>query len=255
MPKKGRIRKLSGLGAASGNCRPMYEQRNVYMSLSPTQCRVFAPGKKVGAGFFATVYENANDPDTVVKFTTDKEDAKAAAVLAATKPKSAVRIYDVAELVDAAGPLNSRFITLYGIIAEKVRPLRKERPDLEGVADSFKRSVVTAEHREMREKKGYLKPGKGFKLPPGFPQEAVERCINDIEDADKCKFTNKLLGALTAVARKGGIFTSDVHSGNWGFRPNGELVLIDFGLGSTDPGAVQPVPQLAKAPKVRRKRR
>lgn len=271
-----RRKKLSGL--ADVDCEPVYSQLNKKLRLSPTQCKLFPAGKTLlGSGYFATVYEHAEDPTKVVKFTTDVDDILASAMVKATNPAGVVKVYEIAELSNvrvnpnrANNPADDERI--YGIVAERVTPLKEARPDLVEVADTFRKTVQRATTRSRRAGE-FLNPGPDFKWPDAFTADALTECETVLSSAtppwntdgsraprttsrtdakEACAVIPKMIGAMTALARKSGVFTPDVHSGNWGFRDDGKLVLIDLGVGRTNPDMLKPVPALAKAPKRRR---
>lgn len=258
--KRTRIRKLGSVDAdeleralaETGKvkpsvCRPKTRHATDPLTLSDTQCSVFPAGKKLGFGSFATVFEHADDPDKVVKFTSDENDALSAAAVRGKRLKGAVRIFDVAELPNV-GTLR----TIYGIVAERVQEVSAESDS--AIIHAFDDFLgEEAENRRVSGKR--LRPGEGFDLGPDFTERAVESCAQTVRDKyrDACPvLTPKLANAVIEAGTVGGIFTTDLHAGNWGFRSDGSPVIIDFGLSRVDPKAERAVQQLAKAPKPRR---
>jgi hypothetical protein len=264
-----RIRKLAGVGSApQPGCTPEYEQSGVRLNLSSTQCKVFKVGKRLGAGAFATVYESAKYPNRVVKFTSDANDAAAAAILKGKKLSGTVRVYDVAKLEgrDVAGRYNTGMTPIYGIVTERLTPTN-DHTDPSMVpffkaANSFSDSVQSYPLGFNPYGTGPFVPGPSFVLPRNFQRDALARCKTDLakgwgqSDPALCNTAiPKMTRAMVQAGKKGGIFTQDLHGGNWGVRKNGQIAILDFGISKTDPAARQPVPSLARVPRMARRRR
>ena len=261
------ISTLKGLGDAPKrrwSCTPEYDQTGTKLLLSDAQCQVFAKGPFLGSGAYATVFEHPTDDDKVVKFTTDAEDAKSAAVLKGKNLRGAVKVYDVAKLenitVNKLEWVGNDAVyvdkPVYGIVAERLNATNNAPKEVQAAIDAFSYHV-SDEDRDY----GPILPGPDFKLRPDFDKQAIERCTWNLamkghkQGESVCrKIIPKLQAALEEVGRKGGIFTPDLHAGNWGERPDGSFAILDFGVSRTDPSQTHAVESLAKAP-VRRKRR
>ena len=262
--KNVRIRKLGSIdadelermlaetgGVKPSACRPKTRHSVDPLKLTDTQCSVFPTRKKIGAGSFATVFEHADDPAKVVKFTTDVNDARSAAAIKGKKLNGSVHVFDVAELTGVAG-----FKTIYGIVAERVQPVDDSTGS--AVVDFFD-SFLGEEIEDRKVAGNRIVPGAAFDLGPDFTERAIGDCGNTvIRDADVAAcpvLIPKLVDAVSEAATVGGIFTNDLHAGNWGYRPDGSPVILDFGLSKIDTAAQKPVQALAKAPQGRRAKR
>lgn len=187
-------------------------------ALTDAQCSRFPPGKRLGQGSFATAYVKADEPDKVVKFTADPEDAKASRKLIGKKLRGAVEIYDVAELRGQAVdiPMFKKYDRIYGITTQRVEPLpRKMLPAASGT----------------------------LSLPVSF-DVALQRCRDmsrKLNQPDsECDVTLPKMKAAIDELRAEGIDAEDTHGGNWGLR-NGEPVLLDLGVSAIDPATVPPI--------------
>jgi hypothetical protein len=267
-----RIPTLKGMKASERwSCNPEFDQSGTKLRLSESQCAVFARGPFVGAGSFATVFEHPTDDGKVVKFTTDSDDAKSAAILKGKDLVGAARVYEVAKLENITVPSpmskvlkDGRWVPMqmpvYGIVAERLDPTNNAPENLKTAILAFKSTVESLESATGAYKDGLLEPGPGFKVGEGFTKKALATCRKDFKANGLAKdgtceaVIPKLQAAIEEVGRSG-IFTADLHHGNWGKRPDGSFALLDFGISLTSPSASRPVPQLAKAPKNRFRRK
>jgi hypothetical protein len=232
-------------------CRPKTRLAVDPLRLTKTQCSVFPAGKEIGRGSFATAFEHAHDPSKVVKFTSDSNDARSAAAIKGKRLKGAAQVYDVAVLPNVGALLD-----VYGIVVEKLEPIASR--DASSVIDSFDDFIGdVAEDRRMRGQR--VVPGKKFDLGPDFKARSVKRCEENVSRGEAkalCPvLTPKLVDAVEEVGTVGGIFTTDLHAGNWGLRPDGSPVILDFGLSRVADDAEQPVTPLAGRPRRRKVRR
>ncbi len=217
----------------SGACTVDGSNGEVFQ-LSKTQCAAFPAGQFLGQGSFASTYAHKNDPTKVVKFTSDALDADSAVYLIGKKLKGATEVYDVAELV---GHQSSEGEPIHAIIAERVKPL--SRPD-----DNKEIALIQAFDEPMsfyaQEKFSYAKPPnlKSAKLGPKFTlpkklKDSMHGVCSRYErfnpGKQDCTRMDELIDAVEDTAQKAGILTGDLHEGNWGKRPDGSLVILDFG--------------------------
>lgn len=184
------------------------------LKLTPAQCARFPPGRKIASGARATAYVKADEPDKIVKFTSDEDDAKAARKLMGARHPNLVRIFDVAK-IDA---LN------YAITAERLEPLTKaERADLKFSAGWLQN--YAEQYGEDGAFEGYA----------GVADLALDQCDlaereGDLPEGslkDCRRWLPKMQPAL-AQMDQAGFRTDDLHEGNWGWRGK-ELVFLDFG--------------------------
>jgi hypothetical protein len=258
-----RIPTLKGLGASRAPaCSPMFDQSGKKLRLSPTQCAVFPAGRVLGAGANATAYEHADDPRKVVKFTLDANDAKAAAVLKGKNLKGAVKVYEVAKLDGVTALRDGGQQPVYAIVTERLKTLDRAPTETRLAIRAFNRELGALEMDNDLNQYGLLRPGPGFKFHDSFIDEAVQACDMElfkagyVDDATTCgAVIPELAEAVEEVGKRGGIFTSDLHSGNWGTRKDGSFAILDFGVSTADPSQERPVQSLAKAPKRPKRRR
>jgi len=230
------------IGAATGVCSPKTRHAVDPLPLTPTQCSVFPTAAKIGQGSFATVFDHAYDHDKVVKFTADHTDARAAYALKGKNLKGAVRVYEVAELVGV-----HPHKTIYGIVAERVSPVRDKigREAIHAV-DAF----LSEENYNRNYEGNPIIPGRDFDLGPRIRDRAVVSCLNGGFADGACDIVPELIEAVEEVG-KAGVFTPDLHSDNWGERPDG-FTILDFGVSKLDPDLPRTVNRLAG---MRRRRR
>jgi RIO-like serine/threonine protein kinase len=91
-----------------------------------------------------------------------------------------------------------------------------------------------------QEKFSYAKPPnlKSAKLGPKFTlpkklKDSMHGVCSRYErfnpGKQDCTRMDELIDAVEDTAQKAGILTGDLHEGNWGKRPDGSLVILDFG--------------------------
>ena len=187
-------------------------------ALTDEQCSRFPPGKRLGQGSFATAYIKADEPDKVVKFTADPEDAKASRKLIGKKLRGTVEIYDVAELrgQSITIPGFSKYDRIYGITTQRVDPLPKKMVASASGTLSLWVTFDAALHK-CRD---------------------LSRKMNQPES--ECDVTLPKMKAAIDELRAEGIKAEDTHGGNWGLR-NGEPVILDLGVSAIDPATVPPI--------------
>lgn len=221
--------------------------------LTEAQCGRFPPGKLVGKGSFAGAYEDREDAGRVVKFTSDANDAKAARVLLGKKLKGAVHVLDVAQLrgQTAETPVRQKdgvFVNkvdqpVYAITTERVRALPRGWSTATNVLMFELESAQAEIRRAIRDE------GEHFSLPTKVVTTAIDRCMQF--GGEDCR--SRVLELSRAVDELGqhGVFTTDLHSGNWGMRGD-QPVILDFGVSQGDDNL--PI-DLAGRPRRRRKAR
>lgn len=226
-------------------CRPLTRHLPYPLKLTPTQCAPFPVGRGIGQGSYATVFEHSTDPDKVVKFTTDERDAQSAALLKGKSLKGAVRVYDVARLVNLGTGED-----VYGIVSERLGPVgnKVERDAIDAI-DGF----IGRESYARKRAGNPIVPGKGFDLGPDFTDRAVLYCQNGGFYEGACDIVPDLVEAVEEVGRAG-VFSVDLHSDNWGQKPDGTLAILDFGVSRIDPDQPRDVPDLAGMKRRRRRR-
>jgi hypothetical protein len=258
-----RIPTLKGLGASrAAACTAFFDQAGKKLHLSPTQCAVFPTGGILGVGASATAYEHADDPRKVVKFTFDANDAKAAAILKGKTLKGAAKVYEVAKLDGVIAMRDGKRQPVYAIVTEKLKTLDRGPTVTKLAVRAFNTELGVLDMDNDLNQYGLLQPGPGFKFHDTFIDEAVQACDMELfkagyfDDATTCgTVIPELAEAVEEVGKRGGIFTSDLHSGNWGTRKDGTLAILDFGESRASRDSERPVESLAKAPARRKRRR
>lgn len=195
--------------------------------LNEEQCAKFRPGARLGSGAYAVAYERKGDPTRVAKFTTDKKDAKSAALLKGKKYKHLVRVEDVRELRGHPG--------VYGIIAERL----KTGDTLDDVALNILREAL-ADHAHFRgtgeidadEPLSSLITDDAYKLCKWNEPYTAWASRRSSDKAKRCD--SHLRQMVTAIdeAIHAGLLTRDLHQGNWGMRDK-DHVILDFGHSTT----------------------
>lgn len=200
-------------------------------ALTDDQCKRFPPDRRIGQGSFASAYVKADEPDKVVKFTADPEDAKASRKLIGKKLRGTVEVYDVAELrgQSITIPGFNKYDRIYGITTQRVDPLPKKMVASASGTLYLRMSFDAALHK-CRD---------------------LSRKMNQPES--ECDVTLPKMKAAIDELRVEGIKAEDTHGGNWGLR-NGEPVLLDLGVSAIDPATVPPI-DLAAIRKGRNMRR
>jgi hypothetical protein len=209
-------------------------------SLTPTQCERFPSGKKIGQGSFATAYVFPDDEPKVVKFTGDPEDAKAARRLLGKRLKGAVQVYDVAQLKGQEGKAGRHKGPIFGIVTERVDPLPTKWYDavggVVGVIDDYAVDI-----EEDLKKTGKI--GNRYR-------ERMQKACSKWGNAPACETQIPVLVEAVEELYENGVFSQDLHPGNWGVRGERPVVL-DFGVSATQG---EPLP-IDLAGRVRRRRK
>lgn len=195
--------------------------------LTPAQCKRFPSGEKIGQGSFATAYMSPDDVDgveKVVKFTGDPDDARSAKQLLGKKLKAAVRVYDVAQLKDQK---SDRREAIYAIKTERVQPLDKAWIDpVFGVVVVIDQN--TKDIKEDLEKKGKI----------ALRHRDLMRKTCEKYGADCASKVPVIVEAVEELYANG-VFSEDLHAGNWGMRGD-QPVVLDFGV-SVSPVELQQI--------------
>lgn len=219
--------------------------------LTPSQCERLPVGDILGQGSFAAAYDHATDPTKVVKFTADKEDATTSARLIGKNLAQSVRIFDVVKLKGqkATAPVLKKggkveFVDkkdqpIYGIIAEKLREPASSQKD---AAQAFqflyrKKHGVGPTAYSMREIARMADP-ETFRIADYIDPHMVEKeCLKysgDETDPENKKFCQinvaQVFDAIDEIAQEIGVIPADLHSGNWGVKPDGKLAILDLGI-------------------------
>jgi hypothetical protein len=224
--------------------------------LTPTQCARFQSGRELGQGEFATAYEDARDPTRVVKFTGDALEAAVAARFLGKNLKGSVNVFDIAKLRGQSAVVavpDKYFVDfderqrqpIFALITERVGELSK-------VNENAIRQV-SSQLRRQRDSLIGEAPSR-FRVEDWVDLDlAIKQCQLDTKDKDQCRVkVNQVADAIDEQARNG-VIPLDLHTGNWGERPNGDPVILDFGMSSA-PGPKVRI-DLAKAPRPRRCRK
>lgn len=230
-------------------CTVRTSQRGPFQ-LTPEQCAKFRPGKKLGQGAYAVVYDRRGDPTRVAKFTTDEKDADANALLIGKKYRHLVRVDDVRRLRG-----NER---VFGIISERLKTGGGYTPDDSAI--NILRQILT--DYDYYRTRGEIDPDEpmssvltedAYKLckyrEPNTPWEQRR----PPEQANRCKSHLKQMVTALDEALDAGMITRDLHQGNWGMRGN-DHVILDFGH-STKFHKAAPVINLAALAGLRRSRK
>lgn len=217
--------------------------------LTETQCNALRPGDLIGVGSFAAAYSHRTNPERVVKFTADPNDAKASIRLQGKNLKGSVNVHRVVRLkgvdgvtavMEKAGRWSPPKRTpIYGIITERV--------STEGLNDAQTAvvSLVNGKMFYLHKEIAGISP-KQFKLADwADPYEIETKCKRQPHRAAGCqKAVEQVYDAIDELANEGGVIATDVHSGNWGVRSNGDLVMLDFGVSHAE-GKSPPIKSLA----------
>lgn len=223
--------------------------------LTPSQCKRFSPGKKLGRGTFATAYTDAKDPNRVVKFTADMEDAISSAIVANEKPMHAVQIYDVVELKGqkASAPVRDRSSSKHSNFSRKndqpVFAISSQR--LDPLSDDQQAAVIAF---GLKFAEGDVSPldiasrtdPKKFRFDDLLDRKEIRKeCVVRGGSPDGChEYVSEIAHAMDEMAFIG-IVPLDLHLGNWGSY-NGHLQILDFGV-SAGLKAPPRIPKLAGA--------
>ena len=231
------------------------------MPLSYQQCERFPAGNWLGQGSFASAYEHADDPTKVVKFTGDAREASVARRFLGKKLKGSVTIFDIAKLrghtatvavptKDFSDFKDKTKQPVFALITERVST-RLSRPNANAV------SAMWASMGKQRKDIAKVDPLQ-FQLADWVDfDDAVKKCAWNMGGASDavslCRpAMNDVFNAVNEQARNG-VIPLDLHNGNWGQRPDGSPVILDFGVSSA-PGKTPRI-DLAKAPKNRFRRK
>ena len=213
-------------------------------ALTPGQKKALNLGKVLGFGSFACVYEDGNDPDGIIKLTTDRDDADALSELGERNLRALPKVRGVYQLKSEAGFLRP----FWALKVEKVKPLAVASNDSQSVG-IFNDYLVSK----------YV-PGK-------FPKKiapSTKRFVKDCMDAERSGYLKDGFACATVVKEaievyndlgKNGYTFEDSHSGNWGRAKDGRLVAIDLGFSSNVPRPKKPILALDGARKRRRRRK
>lgn len=219
--------------------------------LSTSQCARLPPGYEIGKGAFATAYSHATDPSKIIKFTADKEDAVTSAKLLGKNLAQSVRIFDVMKLKHqkATAPVlkkggkmqfeDKHNQPIFGIVAEKLAEPSNAQKD---AAQAFHR-VYT---RRQGDKPGSYSTREIARMadPETFyiadyvdPYLVEQECAkgsygSDPEAVKKACAVNvgEIFDAVDELAHEAGVIPADLHSGNWGVKPDGKLAILDLGI-------------------------
>jgi len=252
--------------------------------LTPTQCKKFPPygeqrGKDpdfidgIGTGSFATAYVKATNPDEIVKFTADRQDAIASAIVAKEKPIGTVTIYDVVELKGqrARAPVlikddgKPKFDYLddqpiFAIAAERVGPLdHSQKAAVMSFWDEYK-----GEPRDPNAPRNVARRinPRDLRIKDLIDAKKIkEKCVVRGGDVDECdEAVNDITSSVDELASIG-IIPLDLHSQNWGSKTHRSgaksLVILDLGVsaGQEEPPEIRQLAGVGKKGKKMAKRK
>lgn len=199
--------------------------------LTQGQMASLRPGRPIGKGSNACVYATP-DPETIVKITSDSDDAFAFARAAGLK--SVPKIHNVFQLRDTDGTDSGYF----AIEVEKVDTFSQSSDEAKFV--SVFNDVMVAEDVHKLITPGQKNPK--FKVPTKVKNKVKKTCKEagemDWFPLDQVGACTRMVDEAIAVYEdlgKNGIAFSDSHEGNWGRTYNGRLVAIDLGLSNAPP--------------------
>lgn len=214
--------------------------------LTPSQCAKLPPGKLLGQGAFASAYEHATDPTKVVKFTADKEDAVTSARLQGKNLARAVRVFDVVKLKGqkATAPVMTRSSRIdfkrkndqpvFGIMTERLDGLNAAQ---EAAANAFHRAYTRRESYDpnatsTRELARQADPRSFYIADYLDPFPIEEDCKRRAGKAGNActRYIDEIYEAVDEVAHEVGVIPLDLHSGNWGVKPDGKMAILDMGV-------------------------
>ena len=215
--------------------------------LSPSQCARLPPGKELGEGSFATAYEYGDSTDKVVKFTADKEDAITSSRLLGKDLERTVKVFDVVKLKHqkATAPVLKKkdrvdFVEkhnqpLFGIVTERLSDLDEAQ---QKAANAFHRIYTRRESydptavspREMARESDPERFRIGDYVDAYEVEQQCER-VTSIPNKSACAtHVGEIFDAVDELARNVGVIPLDLHSGNWGVKPNGKMAILDLGV-------------------------
>jgi len=202
------------------------------------------PTEVIGSGSFAVALVGVQAADTVVKITTDGQDAHVCAHLSELQLRG-IHLAGIPKIyrVQKRGKL-------YAITMERVVPLRSmpiecedfEREFLdidEEIAMAYVGNLQTVQRKAIYDihTKGKLSrkvTDQTLEAMMGFASELRGQAIGELQEELAAQ-----AAAAVETLRDLGIACPDLHSGNWGVRvfpeDNFEMVIIDFGVSSVPP--------------------
>ena len=225
----------------------------------------------VGSGAFAVVTDHPHDQKLVIKFTEDSLDAELASrikFLQDKGDKSALAVFPVIhEIYEVPytkyfGGLEEEYIGLrrapnrfWAMVIERVVPLREAAEKMLGSEGQHQldglvkwsrhvHAMEVANELAWKLERGEVKARQKEQVANALHKGLVEFAValGESAKAYKDKYSGKLSDTLSimqdvvASLIEMGFYITDLHCGNWGVRvTTGQMLVIDFGLSSTEP--------------------